>query len=816
MTTTTTARDGAPETDLSDWLINPPWRQPKPKAARKKAAADTALAPLVFSATALAPQLAWDEALLPIALKQPRVGTEDEQLSALGFWLDNQTRDVDPEHWEGPLADLRAALAAQDAEGVVQHRAALKRGLGWRPAGVVMPVRSLETLWGNADKWLCLGPLAAPVWNLMAASILHHNAADFVPALGVAGLPGLRAWAQRSFPEAFGLVQCVGDEALARVALDFAFSGSPHAPLAKAWLLRWPQYAVSAHLADALSGSGKAHTQARALLRWLDAQGHGDVVRAEAQRFDATRPNDGQPGLVQAATQALLDAPGFELHPTRIAPLPAFWQPQNWGVPLMLRSGLPLPAEAWPAVGEMLSFSRELGVYAGLHALRAQCTAESLDAFVWRLLQAWNAAGAPPKLKWAFTSLALWGSGETARQLEKLVRFWPSDGASARAALGLEVLADFGSDEALACIAAIGERVKSRPLKEKAKAMMERLAMMRGLSAADLQDRLVPDLGLNQRGERVLDFGPRQFLLRLDEALKPRLNAFENGVTGARVAKLPAVGARDDAQRANEATAQYKLIAKQAKAIATSQLRRLEAAMREQRRWSKADFEAVYVRHPVLRQLAARLIWGVFAQEAGVDAADERVLGAFRVNAEGELVTSDDAPFVWPDAAASVDGGTMGKAPRMRVGLLHPLQMSAEQRQAFAQVLADYELLQPFEQLGREVTPGLTRAGHAEAVQVWRGRSFEPLRLLGLSSRGWQTDEHSGEIMGWVRALPGGRHITLQVTPGVPLFAPKDAGPQQLEDIFVAGPGLSGNQDWAALDAISVGELLRDLGQVSA
>ncbi len=53
--------------------------------------------------------------------------------------------------------------------------------------------------------------------------------------------------------------------------------------------------------------------------------------------------------------------------------------------------------------------------------------------------------------------------------------------------------------------------------------MMEAIAQDRGLTRDQLADRIVPDLGLDERGSRVLDYGPRQFRLVFGPNLKPRL-----------------------------------------------------------------------------------------------------------------------------------------------------------------------------------------------------------------------------------------------------------------------------------------------------
>lgn len=73
---------------------------------------------------------------------------------------------------------------------------------------------------------------------------------------------------------------------------------------------------------------------------------------------------------------------------------------------------------------------------------------------------------------------------------------------------------------------------------------------------AELEDRLAPDLGLDDNGSLLLDFGPRQFTVSFDETLKP----FVRDVSGSRLKDLPKPNKSDDETRANDAVNRYKLL----------------------------------------------------------------------------------------------------------------------------------------------------------------------------------------------------------------------------------------------------------------
>ncbi|STE45006.1 putative nucleic acid binding protein (putative regulator) [Escherichia coli] len=85
---------------------------------------------------------------------------------------------------------------------------------------------------------------------------------------------------------------------------------------------------------------------------------------------------------------------------------------------------------------------------------------------------------------------------------------------------------------------------------------------------AELEDRLAPDLGLDDNGSLLLDFGPRQFTVSFDETLKP----FVRDASGSRLKDLPKPNKSDDESRADEAVNRYKLLKKDARTVAAQQV----------------------------------------------------------------------------------------------------------------------------------------------------------------------------------------------------------------------------------------------------
>ena len=217
---------------------------------------------------------------------------------------------------------------------------------------------------------------------------------------------------------------------------------------------------------------------------------------------------------------------------------------------------------------------------------------------------------------------------ETAEGLRliSMVRRWPAEKQHPRAKHGLAVLKAIGTDSALLELHAIAQKVRFRGLQQLAMGFMMDIAARRGLTTAQLEDRIVPSLGLDAQGSRWLDFGPRRFRVVLGADLKPVL--LDEG--GKVRSSLPKPGAKDDATLARQAQEQWKLLGKQLKQVAGVQASRLEQALMAGRKWAGDEFRTYLVAHPVLGLLTRRLLW------EGRDAGGRRTL--FRVTEDRAAV----------------------------------------------------------------------------------------------------------------------------------------------------------------------------------
>jgi len=771
--------------DLPRVLADPPWLKP-----RKTLASISALVPLPLPTQVHWPEGERERAAALSQWEQQRYGKFGKDLLAfveeLGF--SRAYRAVD-EKLEFVLRDEAAkALRSRDMDALHSAWTRMKA--------------NRKYLYLTVDGGL-IGQLpdgiAIEVWNRLAGDGTTDSHVTYMLArFGLDVWPGVLRAIRRT-PSTFAdLALKCADVELAASAARALVKLKTLRQFGRDWLLRHPEHAAAGLIAPALGKPGEARDCAGAALRFLAANGHEALILDVARRYGRDD--------VDAAVRLMLDEDPLDRFPSRRGNLPAFWAPRGWRRPLLRSNGKALPDAAIDHLGSMLAFPANDELYPGIAKVVAACTPESLGDFAWDLFNAWLAAAAPSKDGWGMAALGWLGNDDTARRLTPLIRNWPGEGAHARAVLGLDVLAAIGSDVALMLLNGIAQKVKFKGLQDKAREKIDAIAEARSLGTEELEDRLAPDLGLDEAGTLLLDFGPRQFRVGFDEALKPYVRDSD----GARLADLPKPKKTDDASLAAAAVERFKLLKKDARTIASQQVLRLEIAMCTRRRWDQTVFERFLAGHPLLRHLVQRLVWGVYEMDADEQRQGGRLLQCFRVAEDGSYSDADDAPLSLP------------QGDRIRLGLPHALELPAQTAAAFGQLFADYELMQPFQQLGRESFALSDEERATLNLERWKGKVVPAGRVLGLANKGWRRGaaQDGGGIWYFTKPLVGDLAIELNFEPGIIVGLVEEYPQQTLLQLQVGRPSAWGDmQDtkpFATLDPIAASELIRDMQSLCA
>ncbi len=492
--------------------------------------------------------------------------------------------------------------------------------------------------------------------------------------------------------------------------------------IAKEWLTAKPRRSID-QLALLASGSGSTADSATDILCAFLADGWKSNIESALGLLDEA----GQRKL----REAILENPALSAQPFPDAELPPSLLPYlSPATKVKLPTWLN-PGELPPIIlqGRRLSTDQVARLLAALQtavlpsapeavtALKALAVASALERFAWKLFELWQDAGTPPKDKWAFLALGVLGGDAVALKLAPLIKAWPGEAQHQRAVAGLEILCSIGTDTALMQLNGIANKVPFKALKQRANECMEEIAASMGLSKAELEDRVVPDCGLDERGRRVFDFGPRKYEFIMGPDMKPMLRDQE----GKRRPDLPAPNAKDDPDLSAASVEEWKLLKKQIREVGKIQASRMEQAMVVGRRWPPKDFELLIARHPLMTHVARLLLWGGYDAKGGL-------VKLFRVTEEQDYADAADAKL-------ALDGCA-------KVGVVHPLGIPKNDLAAWGALFSDYEIIPPFPQLGRPVYA-------LDAIEL---KGLEITRIAALKFPA-PTLVFSLEKLGWARGL---------------------------------------------------------------
>lgn len=369
----------------------------------------------------------------------------------------------------------------------------------------------------------------------------------------------------------------------------------------------------------------------------------------------------------------------------------------------------------------------------------AAALAQALDekefaVYANELFDKWMEAGAESKKRWVLYAASIHGGDDIIKKLQHQIQEWPQAARGAIAAEAVQALALNPRPQALLIVDGISRKFKFKQIKAAAGKALEFAAAQLNITTEELADRIVPDLGFNENMERVFDYGERKFTVTITTALE--IEVFDE--SGKKLKNLPAPGKRDDEEKAAAAYEEFKQMKKQMKATVSSQKMRLEIALSTGRQWSVEAWKNLFVKNPVMHQFATGLIWGVYE--------DRKLVSTFRYMEDGSFNTEDEDEFELPEEtgareaqeqAAGQQTSGQGAAASL-IGLVHPIELSADSIKTWKEQLEDYEITQPIEQLDRPVYYRTKEEENQKSLERFGGCILNDLSLGGkLQALGW-------------------------------------------------------------------------------
>ena len=311
--------------------------------------------------------------------------------------------------------------------------------------------------------------------------------------------------------------------------------------------------------------------------------------------------------------------------------------------------------------------------------------------------------------RWTLAVVGLLGDDRVIPDLTSQIRDWVEHNRGKLAEYAVQALALLGSDSALLAVDAMDIRYRSK-MKNVGRAASEAFveaARAQGITPEELGDRVVPWLGFEPGKTRVIECGNSRIEAGIGMDLKL---CFKDVRTNKPLKSLPKTAPKEVLQEFKDLSANLREIAK-------AQLLRLENLLVRQRRWPVERWRELFLHHPLLLPFAVRMVWGHYDGEG-------KCLGAFRALEDRTLSTAADEVYQLP--------------PGGEVGVVHPLELSADQRQGWQNHLVDYEIQPPFAQSERRVVRCTAEQAPSRMHRDLRGTSVNAMTFKGRAERlGW-------------------------------------------------------------------------------
>lgn len=281
------------------------------------------------------------------------------------------------------------------------------------------------------------------------------------------------------------------------------------------------------------------------------------------------------------------------------------------------------------------------------------------------------------KTKWMLGFVAAYGDDSLINPMKAEILKMVDHSRGAMAAQIVIAMAMIGSPIAFQTVDWFTRKVRHKQVKNAAIGALETAAAELDISKDELLDQIIPDFGLDQNSTLTLDYGPRQFMVKLASDLT--LSITDN--TGKTFKNLPKPNKNDDAEKGAAAKEQLKFLKKEMKAQIKNQQERLERNFSENRVWSGNKWLTLFPKHPLMKQFATGLIWGIYE--------DDKLKQALRYDESGAYYDVDDDEITLTGSE--------------KLSLVHPMELSKADNDTWQEQLADNEIIQPFIQLKRPV-----------------------------------------------------------------------------------------------------------------
>lgn len=345
--------------------------------------------------------------------------------------------------------------------------------------------------------------------------------------------------------------------------------------------------------------------------------------------------------------------------------------------------------------------------------LAEKINTHDLNDFTVEVFRRWVAKGATAKTKWVMWFCGVHGGHGMIETLMSYIKEWSEHSRGAIASEAVYAMAVNGSSEALMNVDGISRKFKHKQVRSSANKALEKASELLGITKEELSDKIVPDMNFDEKMCRTFDYGNRKFNVYLTPTLEIEIYNGEK-----KVKSMPKPGVNDDKELAEQSYNDFKIMKKQIKTVVADQRQRLEYVLMCDRKWTCENWKNLFVKNPVMHCFAIGLIWGIYE--------GSELIESFRYMDDGSFTNIDEDEVQLPENAS--------------IGLIHPIELFEEQKNAWIEQLSDYEITQPFNQLARQCFKPNPEELNMDKITRFDGINISNYTLRGkLTKQGWST-----------------------------------------------------------------------------
>lgn len=239
-----------------------------------------------------------------------------------------------------------------------------------------------------------------------------------------------------------------------------------------------------------------------------------------------------------------------------------------------------------------------------------------------------------------------------------------------------EAIALSGSKKGLGLVYEASRKFKQASVKNTCSYILEDITKKLGISKEAFADKIIPDFDFNKEGIRIIESDDKKFKITLKSDFTISIfDEIKNKEYKTLPKDFPSVPKKELSKLKSEINKMLK-----------TQSERLQLVLMDGRKWTLKDWKEIFFDNPFMKAFAVKLIWGVYDK-------DDKLLSSFRYMEDGSFNNADDEEISINDDAL--------------ITLLSPIETDNTTIEKWKNQLADYEIVQPFNQLSLETKEDL-------------------------------------------------------------------------------------------------------------